>query len=72
MAFKRGGFWIKRSKGEIVAIVKAGGMYEDSYYDWKTGRFKPCPNSVMELGMSDDWDKVPEEQVLKELGKKHW
>lgn len=72
MAFNRRGYWVKRSQGEICAIVKADEYYNDMYWDWKKEEFDDCPNPVMELGMSDEWDKMKEEDILKELGWEDW
>jgi hypothetical protein len=69
--FKRNGFWVRRRKGKIIAIVHANN-YNDSLYNFDTEEFDPCDHPVTELGMSDEWDKVDEKELLEELGKEAW
>lgn len=70
--FRREGMWVKRGRdNEIVSIIRATSNFRDRYYDWKTESFKPC-KPVTEIGMSDDWEKVQEEDLLKELDKEDW
>ena len=52
-------------------MVRASDHYKDRAYNWETGEFEDCP-PVYELGMSDDWDKEDEIDVLHELGKEDW
>ncbi|MCH3950955.1 MAG: hypothetical protein LKE33_08520 [Acidaminococcus sp.] len=69
--FSRDGFWVRRRQGKIIAIIHADN-YKDSRYNFETGKFEPRERPFTELGMSDDWDKEDEEDLLKELGKKKW
>lgn len=69
--FNREGFWVRRGVGGIISMVRASDKYNDRSYNWETGEFEDCP-TVYELGMSDDWSKEDELDVLHELGKEDW
>lgn len=73
MEFVREGYWIRKSlSGEVLAVYRADPNYHDFVYNTELKAWVELENSIADFGVSDDYDKITEQEALVALGIESW